>query len=326
MWAGKSLVGAAIAGLVIAVAAAPANAAIRDTRPPTTPTNVRTTAVSQTTVTLAWNPSTDNVRVRNYAAWAPGASVVWVTAPQTTVTLTGLRPGTQYNFRVQAWDGFNWSFPGTTDATTMPDVAAPSTPTGLAVNSAPTASKALITWSNASDDFGPISYQVLVNGVPSPNVFDTRPAGSPIGPTTTVWVRQLEPATTYTLAVRAVDGGGNVSSASNAVTMITAPSTDSTAPTTPTLTSANGGGTGYCPEELWLRWTASTDDAEASTAIEYEVRVNGTINEVVPGAPGTITYTEQNGTNTVTIIAVDRAGNASATSNAIGVPVNFVGC
>jgi hypothetical protein len=45
------------------------------------------------------------------------------------------------------------------------------------------------------------------------------------------------------------------------------------------------------------------------------------INEV-HGATQTVTYTEVVGPNTVTIVAVDRAGNASAPSNAITAFVN----
>ena len=43
-------------------------------------------------------------------------------------------------------------------------------------------------------------------------------------------------------------------------------------------------------QELWLRWSASTDEGPAA-GIEYEVRVNGVINEVVPVGTQTITYT-----------------------------------
>ena len=87
-------------------------------------------------------------------------------------------------------------------------------------------------------------------------------------------------------------------------------------------------GNGSCPEELWLRWSGSTDDSDAPTQIGYEIRVNGAISEVVPGATQTITYTEVLGANAVTIVALDRAGNASAPSNAITVTTNWApgGC
>jgi hypothetical protein len=38
----------------------------------------------------------------------------------------------------------------------------------------------------------------------------------------------------------------------------------------------------------------------------YEVRVNGTIIDVIPGGTQTVSYTEVLGANTVTIVAVDR--------------------
>jgi hypothetical protein len=100
---------------------------------------------------------------------------------------------------------------------------------------------------------------------------------------------------------------------------------DATPPAAATLTSAVDGGTGSCPEELWLRWTGSTDNADSAAAIEYEVRVKGTIIEVVPGATRTITYTETTGMIDVTIVAVDSAGNAARASNVIPVFINVGG-
>ncbi len=305
----------------------------RDAQPPTTPTNLRVTATGQTGITLRWDPSTDDRQVKFYGAWAPGLPVAYVDHPSTTATFANLHPGTTYAFRVQAWDGTNWSSPSTIlNATTSPDIVAPTAPTGLApgttVHGSPvdnlTASTVLLKWTNATDDFGPLRYQVLVDGEVDADTYDTRPAGSPVTTQSVVWVRRLTPGTTYTVTVRAIDSGGNISVPSNAITVTTDPSADTTAPSTPTLLSAFGGGTGVCPEELWLRWTAATDN---DPALDYEVRVNGVINEVVPVGTQTITYTEVNGPNTVTVAAVDRAGNASAPSNAITENVNWgTGC
>ncbi len=323
---------AAIAvGLVLATAPAAGASHLGDTQPPAAPTNVHATAVDQSSVTLAWNPSTDNVAVTQYAAWTQGLPVQYVTG--TSARIPGLHPGTTYTFKVEATDGRNWSLPGTAVVTTVPDTSAPTAPSGLALANSVygqpfdgvTASTALLSWTNSSDDFGPISYQVLVNGVPSPNVFDTRAPGTPIGAASTMWVRHLTPATTYTLTVRAVDGGGNVSAPSNALTVTTDPSADTTAPTAPTLTYAFDGGPGQCPEELWMTFTGSTDPDNASTGIEYEIRVNGTIIDIArmaaSGSTGWVSYTGIPGTNRVTLVATDTAGNASAPSNAIDVPV-----
>ena len=142
------------------------------------------------------------------------------------------------------------------------------------------------------------------------------------------WVRQLDPSTSYDFSVRAIDPSGNVSAPSNIVGATTQASTDTAAPTTPTLLGAFDGGSSSCPEELWITWTASSDGAQPASAIEYEVRVNGTIIDVIPGGTQTVSYTEVLGANAVTIVAVDQAGNASAPSNAITLFTNWArgGC
>jgi chitodextrinase len=320
--------------LSIAVGA-PASAKPRppapDRTPPSQPTNLHVTAVTQTSVTLAWNPSTDNVGVRSYSLWGEELDgVVSVEHPQTTATWSSLRPGQTVTFRVTAFDArYNASMPSEpVSVTTVPDTTAPSAPSGLTVGTV-TASKVLLTWNSGTDQFNPVRHEILVNGVPTANAFSTVPAGTNPRPAVqSAWVRQLDPSTSYEFKVRAVDPSGNMSTPSNTVGAMTQASTDADAPTSPTLLSAFDGGNSSCPEELWLSWTASTDGAEPASAIEYEVRVNGTIIEVVPGGTQTVSYTEVLGANTVTIVAVDRAGNASAPSNPITVFTNWApgGC
>src|SRR5829696_46688 len=58
---------------------------------PSQPTGLHVIAVTATSVTLAWNPSTDNVGVRSYSLWGEGLDgVVSVDHPQTTATWTRL--------------------------------------------------------------------------------------------------------------------------------------------------------------------------------------------------------------------------------------------
>ena len=99
------------------------------------------------------------------------------------------------------------------------------------------------------------------------------------------------------------------------MTVTTAPSADVTAPGSPVLLGAAAVGGGACPEEVWAKWTAVTDD-NPTGGVEYEFRINGVIAEVLSYIE-TITYAEVSGTNTATVVAVDRAGNASPPSNAI---------
>jgi hypothetical protein len=102
-----------IAAVAVAVAMATAASATaarpprppRDSQPPTAPGNVHVTAVEQTSIALAWSPSTDNVGVRQYAAWTAGHPVQYLTG--TSATISGLHPGTAYTFLVEASDGTN---------------------------------------------------------------------------------------------------------------------------------------------------------------------------------------------------------------------------
>lgn len=326
--AGRSITALTCAlAMVVLGATGAAQAAPRDTTPPTAPTNLRATNITETTATFTWTPSTDNVGVVEYSAWTPGEPIARVPGSQTSVTVTGLHPNTSYPFRVYAWDGSNVSLPAELTVTTARELVPPSAPSALrvadSIGGAPvdgvTASAVALWWNSATDNFGPIKYEVLVNGVPTPNAMSLLPPGSATAPTSGAWARQLRPGTTYQLAVRARDGSGNVSATSNTVTVTTDQSTpDTTAPTTPTLLNASSGGTSWCPEELYLGWTASSDNVQPAADIEYEIRVNGTIIEVVRGAfANWVTYTDVRGPNTVTIVAVDRAGNGSSPSNAI---------
>ena len=279
---------------------------------------------------LAWNPSTDNVAVRSYSLWGEGLSgVVAVAHPETTATWSALRPGQMVTFRVTAFDAqYNASVPSApVTVTTVSDTTPPTAPTGLSVSDV-TASTALLTWNSGTDQFHPVRHEIFANGVPTDNAWSTvAPGTNPRPAIQSAWVRQLDPSTGYRFSVRAIDPSGNVSTLSNAAGATTQPSTDTVAPTSPTLLSAASGGSSWCPEELWIRWSAATDDVQPS-AIDYEVRVNGVINEVIPGGTDTITYTEVLGANTVTIVAVDQAGNASAPSNAETVTTSWApgGC
>ncbi|GAA0914045.1 glycosyl hydrolase family 18 protein [Nonomuraea longicatena] len=76
-----------------------------DTQPPTVPGNLRSTAKTNSTVTLAWDASTDNTGVANYDV-LNGTTVV-ATVTGTTTVVTGLSPSTEYAFSVRARDSYD---------------------------------------------------------------------------------------------------------------------------------------------------------------------------------------------------------------------------
>ncbi|MEV7941468.1 glycosyl hydrolase family 18 protein [Kitasatospora sp. NPDC088264] len=75
-----------------------------DPVPPTAPTNLRTTAISSSDVTLAWNAATDNVRVAAYDVYQGGTLVATVSGSTLTATVGSLSPSTTYTFTVKARD------------------------------------------------------------------------------------------------------------------------------------------------------------------------------------------------------------------------------
>ncbi len=79
-----------------------------DTDAPTTPTGL-TASASGTSVTLAWEASTDDVGVRSYVVSRDGAEVGTIGAdagatPATTFTDSGLEPDTTYSYSVASRD------------------------------------------------------------------------------------------------------------------------------------------------------------------------------------------------------------------------------
>src|SRR5439155_11853847 len=73
-----------------------------DTQAPAAPTALTVSALSPTSLTLAWSAATDNVGVIGYRVYRDGALVA---APAgTSASLSGLSPSTPYTFTVAALD------------------------------------------------------------------------------------------------------------------------------------------------------------------------------------------------------------------------------
>ncbi|MCE6998838.1 PQQ-dependent sugar dehydrogenase [Saccharothrix sp. S26] len=75
-----------------------------DTEPPTPPTRLRATGKSATSVSLAWDASTDDVGVVGYDVYQHGQLMTSVPGTTLAATVTGLRPDTAYDWTVVARD------------------------------------------------------------------------------------------------------------------------------------------------------------------------------------------------------------------------------
>ncbi|MFF2520690.1 discoidin domain-containing protein [Streptomyces liangshanensis] len=91
-----------------------------DTTAPSTPGGLRATGTTANSVSLAWNPSTDNVGVTGYRVYRGTQLVATVTG--TTHTDSGLTPATPYSYTVRAVDAAGNASPAGTavTATTQP--------------------------------------------------------------------------------------------------------------------------------------------------------------------------------------------------------------
>ncbi|MFL5926169.1 MAG: fibronectin type III domain-containing protein, partial [Gaiellaceae bacterium] len=80
----------------------PTTTAAADTKPPTTPTNLRVTLGTPTSLTLSWVPSSDNVGVAGYHVWRNGNLLSL--QPGTSRTQVNLKCTTNYRYEVAAFD------------------------------------------------------------------------------------------------------------------------------------------------------------------------------------------------------------------------------
>lgn len=268
------------------------------------PTNLRITASSDTSVSLAWDAARTSKNNWWYCVQRDGQGCIRVDPPQTTVTLTRLWPGTTLNYSVVAVDSSGRSASSNTVTfSTPPDTTPPTSPTLSVTGTWPT--RIALSWTQSTDNATQVYYTLLADGSPFP-------AGELGFQSATIL--DLAPSTTHAYQVVVRDFFGNTAE-SNTVTVTTPATTDTTPPSAPANLRLS-------PEsaspEVWLDWDPSTDDTDPQSLILYDVYVNGEFAEHgVIGGTDTIVYCRGEGENTITVRAVDTSGNASGFSNAV---------
>jgi hypothetical protein len=293
----------AAGALMLAAAIAVGTAAARGG--PSTPTNLRITAGTDTSVSLAWDASRGSSNFW-YCVQRNASGCVRVDPPRTTMTWPSLPPNTTSSFSVYAIDsaGHRSGNSNSVSYTTPPDTTPPSPTPQLTVPSVrPTWFS--VTWTPSTDNVSQVFYTLFVDGAPQFN--------GAIGVRSWVLLDRT-PETTYLVKVRAADASGNFVE-SDTVAVTTPAVTDHEAPTAPTNFTLSPESS---PPEIWTDWTQSTDNVDPQSDILYDVYFNGVfVEHAALGGGSTITYCLDPGPTVVTLKAVDSSGNVSGPSNEI---------
>ena len=301
IWARLFATVAIVLALALMMGITPVQAG-RDRTPPTTPTNLRVTGMTAYTVSLAWNPSTDNSGSVTYTICCANVSSETFPGPASSHVYTaGLEAGRTFTLYIIARDAAgNYSKQSNTVTFTLPrDTIAPTKPTVTVTDVGST--HVSLAWSSVED--GPnVWFNVYMNG--SAVLSGSRNTSGTFGP--------LTPETQYTFTIEAGDFAGNRSPMSNPVVVTTEASNtaDTTPPTMPGNLTDNG--MSFEDGETWLFWQQSTDNVDPQSIIRYDVYVNGVLDHSLLGYNQTVVYGNAGVFNTYQVIAVDSAGNESA--------------
>ena len=180
-----------------------------DTTAPTTST-LSASGTTTSSTNLAWTAATDNVGVTGYNVYQNG--VLKTTTTATFLAITGLNASTSYSFYIMAKDaaGNSSAASNTVNVTTLAlaDTTAPTSSTLSA--SGTTTTDTTLSWTAATDNIGVTGYNVYQNGVLKTTTTATSLA-----------IAGLNASTTYSFYIVAKDAAGNLSAASNIVSITT---------------------------------------------------------------------------------------------------------
>ncbi len=266
-----------------------------DTTAPSVPGSLQAVSGSQS-VALTWTASTDNVAVASYLVYRDGLLRATLGGTATGYTDNALVGATLHRYRVLAQDAAgNESAQSNEVARSLSDTTAPSAPTGL------TGSRSGFTvrlvWTASTDNVGVQSYTIYRGGVA---------IGTSTTPAYTDSTPPLGRSSSY--SVRARDAAGNVSGASNTVTV--AIPADTSAPTSPSGLRATAGASGT--RQIALTWNASTDNVGVNSY--YLFRGNAKYLLLGRVTSYTDTGLVAGTTYTYKVYAIDASGNWSGPS------------
>ncbi|NER16283.1 ThuA domain-containing protein [Spongiivirga citrea] len=176
------------------------------------------------------------------------------------------------------------------------DILNPSTPENLTATNI-TLTGASLSWDASTDNVAVAGYKIYQDGTEIQQATNT-----------TYEITDLNPATSYTFEVSAVDSSNNESDRSNSVSITTESSTDTEVPSTPeNLAATNTTVTGTS-----LSWDTSTDN---EAVVGYKIYQDGTEIQQVTDTTYEVTNLNAETSYTFEISAIDSSNNESDKSN-----------
>lgn len=276
-----------------------------DTIPPTKPAGLKVVATSETTISISWYASTDNIGVDHYNVYRDGTSVATVASSTSPVfSDSGLWPNSTHSYYISALDTSDNSSAVSDLVTgiTKIDLTAPDNPTDLKADFDVSKKLVQLTWSAVRDNVAISHYEVYRNLVKFGKVdfSDTQ--------TFSYFDNTAPENKTIKYLVVAVDKFGNQASSNQP--QIT---TDTIPPTTPTALKI----TATKNNSISLGWTASTDNFFLTS---YDIYRNGSKVASQSWASGTTYYAgglTPCSNYTFYIVAIDATNNRSANSSTV---------
>lgn len=180
-------------------------------QPPSVPTQLLSPSQTDKSITLSWLPSSASQGIKHYEIYRNGNKAGTSTTP--TYTDNGLLPSTAYTYTVvavdQAGNRSQASAPlSVSTKATVADNEAPSVPTDVVGH--PMEKSIHLMWKASTDNVGVVKYDIYRNN---------QLVGS--STTNSYMDEGLTPATSYSYTIVAVDGAGNRSAKSSAVSVKT---------------------------------------------------------------------------------------------------------
>ncbi len=274
-----------------------------DTEAPSKPTALKQDGVGTNSISFSWNASTDNVGVAGYKLYLD--DVYMRTQTVLNADITQLAENTSYSVSVSAVDAAG-NESARSDALVIKtngggtqDTEAPSKPNGLKQDSVGK-NEISFSWNASTDNVGVTGYKLYLDDVYN----RTQTALN-------ADITQLTENTSYSVSISAVDAAGNESARSDALVIKTdsGGTPDTEAPSKPTALKQDSVGNTV----ISFSWNASTDNVGVTG---YKLYLDDVYTRTQTALNADITQLTKNTSYSVTVSAVDAAGNESARSDA----------